>query len=74
MPMKNLVFDSCMESLQDTRKNYQQPRIKVMGLDAMESFCDGSTAVSSPEIPGDGNLSKENEGGYEYHDYNVWED
>lgn len=72
--MKNLVLDSCMEGLQDTRKNYQQPQIKAMSLDDMESLCDASTEVPAPEIPGDGNLSKENGGGYEYHSYNVWED
>lgn len=63
-----------MEGLQDTRKNYQQPRIKTMSLDVMESLCDVSVELPNPEIPDDGNLSKENEGSYGYHDYNVWED
>ncbi|SFG30995.1 hypothetical protein [Prevotella sp. KH2C16] len=72
--MKNLVSNSCTETLRDTRKNYQQPRIKAMSLDAVEALCDVSTVIPNPEIPGDGNLSKENEGGYGYHDYNVWED
>lgn len=72
--MKNLVSNSCTRALRDTRKNYQQPRIKAMSLDAVEALCDVSTAIPNPEIPGDGNLSKENEGGYGYHDYNVWED
>ena len=72
--MKNIMSDFCARGSLNAKKAYEQPRIKMMPLDEEEAFCEVSTEVPSPEIPGDGNLSKDYENGYEYHGDNVWGD
>lgn len=70
--MKKLVSQLCSDGLQSERKNYQQPLIKSIDLEMTAAVCDVSVDIPNPDIPGDGDLAKDDDG--MYHKYQVWED
>lgn len=73
--MNKTSKDSYLCNISGAKKNYQTPHIKTLELDCQENVCGVETSLGSGsiDIPGDGNLSKDNNSEPTDHN-NIWGD
>lgn len=68
---KTLSAFSAIDS-QGLRRCYKKPQVKFLEVVEDGCLCDASGNIDAPDIPGDGDLAKDGNDGYEQ--FNPWED